>query len=154
DCAVATDPFDDAAPYALATWLPASYLRRLPVGDATHDAVAGYALGASRDEAGVVIGGASGLENRWTIDGAPADRLRPGAVDTRVPIAFLDGLRVTTGGFAARDRASTGGAIGAELRRGTLHHEVEVDAWTGLARAPSVRPSASGSFTVRKQTSE
>jgi hypothetical protein len=153
-CAIATDPFDDAAPYALATWLPASYLRRLPVGDATHDAVAGYALGAARDEAGVVIGGASGLENRWTIDGAPADSLRTGAVDTRVPLAFLDGLRVTTGGFAARDRASTGGTIDAELRRGTPHHEVEVDAWAGLARTPSVAPSASGSFTVRKQTSE
>ncbi|HMG53669.1 MAG TPA: hypothetical protein VK601_09305, partial [Kofleriaceae bacterium] len=32
-CAVATDPLDAATPYALATWLPASYLRRLPVGD-------------------------------------------------------------------------------------------------------------------------
>jgi len=153
-CAVATDPLDAAAPYALATWLPASYLRRLPVGDATHDAVASYALGAGRDEAGVVIGGASGLENRWTIDGAPADSVRTGAADTRVPLAFLDGLRVNTGGFAARDRASTGGTIDAELRRGTPHHEVEAEAWTGLSRAPSVGPTASGSFTVRTLTVE
>jgi hypothetical protein len=102
----------------------------------------------------VVIGGATGLENRWTIDGAPADNLRTGAADTRVPIQFLDGLWVSAGGFSARDRASTGGAIDARLRRGTEHHEVEVDAWTGLSRAPSVGPSASGSFTVRKPTAD
>jgi hypothetical protein len=153
-CAVATDPLDAATPYALSTWLPGSYLRHLPVGDATHDAVAGFALGAGRDEAGVVIGGASGLENRWTIDGAPADSIRTGAVDTRVPLAFLDGMLVSTGGFSARDRASTGGTIDARLRRGTADHEISAEAWTSLSRAPTVRPSAPGSFTVRKLTSE
>ena len=152
DCAVATDPLDPATPYALSTWLSRDYLRRLPVADATHDLVASYALGAGRDGAGVVIGGASGLENRWTIDGAPADNLRTGAADTQVPIQFLDGISVSAGGFSARDRASTGGTIDARLRRGTAHHEVEVDVWTTLARAPSVGPSASGSFTVRKLT--
>jgi hypothetical protein len=150
DCAIATDPLDDATPYALATWLPAGYLRRLPVADATHDAVAGYALGAGGDETGVAIGGATGLENRWTIDGAPADNLRTGAADTRVPLAFLSGLRVQAGGFSARDRTSTGGTIDAELVGGTAHHEVRVDAWTQLARAPSVPPVASGSYTLRR----
>ncbi|HEY0476263.1 MAG TPA: TonB-dependent receptor [Kofleriaceae bacterium] len=153
DCAVATDPLDEATPYALSTWLPGSYLRRLPVGDATHDAVAGYALGAGRDEAGVVIGGATGLENRWTIDGAPADSIRTGAADTRVPLSFLDGLSISAGGFSARDRASTGGTIDARLRRGTAHHEVSADAWIELTRAGTPRPSADGSFTVRKLTS-
>ncbi|TMQ15828.1 MAG: TonB-dependent receptor [Deltaproteobacteria bacterium] len=152
DCAMATDPLDEATPYGLATWLPGSYLRRLPVGDATHDAVASYALGVGRDEAGLVIGGASGLENRWTIDGAPADNIRTGAVDTRVPLAFLDGIMVSAGGFSARDRASTGGAIDARLRRGTADHEVSAEAWTSLSRAATLRPSASGSFTVRKLT--
>ena len=152
DCAVATDPLDDATPFALSTWLPGSYLRRLPVGDARHDAVAGYALGASRDEAGVVIGGASGLENRWTIDGAPADSIRTGGADTRVPLTFLDGVLVSAGGFSARDRASTGGTIDARLRGGTPDHEVSVDVWTELSRAPTSRPSATGSFTVRKLT--
>jgi TonB dependent receptor len=153
-CALATDPLDPATPYALSTWLSRDYLRRLPVADATQDLVASYALGAFRDEAGVVIGGATGLENRWTIDGAPADNLRTGAVDTLVPIQFLDGIWVSAGGFSARDRASTGGTIDARLRRGTEHHELEVDAWTGLSRAPSVPPSASGSFTLRKQTAD
>ena len=153
-CAIATDPLDDATPYALSTWLPGSYLRRLPVGDATHDSVAWYALGASRDEAGPVFGGASGLENRWTIDGAPADNLRTGGADTRVPLSFLDGVLVSAGGFSARDRASTGGTIDARLRRGTEHHEVEADVWTQLTRAASQRPIASGSYTVRHATSD
>ncbi|HEX7839773.1 MAG TPA: hypothetical protein VF469_19995, partial [Kofleriaceae bacterium] len=139
DCAIATDPLDRATPYALSTWLAGSYLRRLPVADATHDAVAGYALGARRDEAGVVIGGASGLENRWTIDGAPADSIRTGAADTRVPLTFLEGIMVTAGGFSARDRASTGGTIDARLVRGTKHHEVTADAWASLTRDGTVR---------------
>lgn len=154
ECSIATDPLAPATPYALSTWLSRDYLRRLPVADATQDLVASYALGAFRDEAGVVIGGATGLENRWTIDGAPADSIRTGAVDTLVPIQFLDGLWVSAGGFSARDRVSTGGMIDARLRRGTEHHEVEVDAWTGLSRAPSILPSASGSFTLRKLTAD
>src|SRR5512138_39530 len=57
NCAIATDPLDDATPYALSTWLAGSYLARLPIGDATHDQLAAYALGASHDEAGPVFGG-------------------------------------------------------------------------------------------------
>jgi hypothetical protein len=149
-CAIATDPLDDATPYALSTWLPSSYLVRLPVADAMHDEVAWYALGASRDEAGPAFGGATGLENRWTIDGAPADGVRIGGADTRVPLAFLRGIAVSAGGFSARDRASTGGTIDARLVRGTAHHEIATDAWLSLVRAPSELPIASGSFTVRR----
>jgi hypothetical protein len=150
NCAIATDPLDDATPYGLSTWLPASYLRRLPVADATHDAVAWYALGASRDDAGPVFGGGSGLENRWTVDGAPADNLRTGAADTRIPLAFLEGILVTAGGFSARDRASTGGTIDARLRRGTAHHELSADVWTQLTRAGRDRPIAANSYDVRR----
>jgi len=149
-CAIATDPLDDATPFGLSTWLPGSYLLRLPVGDATHDRVASYAFGASRDEAGPVFGGATGLENRWTIDGAPADNLRTGGADTRVPLAFLDGIMVSAGGFSARDRASTGGTIDARLRRGTAHHEIQADAWAELTLAGQDRPTAPGSYTVRR----
>src|SRR5262245_36421366 len=148
-CALATDPLDDATPYALSTWLPARALLRLPVGDATHEAVAPYALGASRDGAGVLFGGATGLDNRWTIDGAPADHVRTGGVDTRVPLAFLDGVWVAAGGFAARDRASVGGTIDARLVRGTAHHELAADAWLSIARAASPRPLAPGDYAVR-----
>ncbi len=114
-CASATDPLDPVSPYALRTWLPASYLLKLPVADGRHDGVAHYAVGASRDEAGPAFGGATGLENRWTIEGAPADSMRTGGGDTRVPLTFMARLLVTAGGFAARDRTSTGGTIDVEL---------------------------------------
>jgi hypothetical protein len=146
-CAMATDPLDDATPYALSTWLPASYLLRLPVGDATHDRVASYALGATSSGAGPMFGGATGLENRWTIDGAPADDPRTGGSDTRIPLVFLDELRITAGGFSARDRASTGGTIDARLRRGTAGHEVTADAWATAVREPQ---ALAAGYAVRR----
>jgi hypothetical protein len=150
DCAVATDPHSDATPYALSTWLPASYLRSLPSADRTHEAFASYALGAGTDGAGTTFGGATGLENRWTIDGAPADAIRTGGADTRIPLGFLDGILVTAGGFSARDRTSTGGTIDARLKRGTADHEVTVDAWGSLTGTTATRPIASGAYTLRR----
>jgi len=151
-CARATDPMADAVPYALSTYLSAKYLLTLPVADSTHDQVAGYALGASRDEAGVNFAGANGLENRWTIEGAPADNIRTGGADTKVPLTFLDGITVTAGGFAARDRASTGGTIDAQLRRGTADHEVEAHVWGGLSALARHAPDIPGSYVVRNGT--
>ncbi|HUJ56977.1 MAG TPA: hypothetical protein VLX92_00635 [Kofleriaceae bacterium] len=149
-CVAPTDAMADDDPFALSTWLPAAYLLSLPVADATHDEVVAYAMGASQDEAGPVFAGANGLENRWTIDGAPADNVRTGAVDTRVPLAFLDGILVTNGGFSARDRTSTGGAIDARLRRGGDRHEIEAYAWltwNGEARQQQV---AADTYQVRR----
>jgi hypothetical protein len=149
-CVAPTDPLDDRTGFALATWLPASYLLRLPVADVTHDAVSHYAQGGGRDEAGPTFAGANGLENRWTIDGAPADSVRTGGVDTRVPLVFLDGILVNAGGFAARDRVSTGGTIDARLRRGTPDHQLEArvfGSWNGEARH---RPILPGAYSVRR----
>jgi hypothetical protein len=152
-CVDATDPLSEhAQPYALTTWLPASYLLSLPVADATHDQVAHYALGVSRDETGPSFAGATGLENRWTIEGAPADGLRTGAADTRVPLAFLAGIRVTAGGFTARDRTSTGGTIEAELLRGTAKHEVTTRAYAGWEAEARQRPIGPASYFVRRGT--
>jgi len=151
-CARATDAMADAVPYALSTYLSAKYLRTLPVADSTHEQVAGYALGASRDEAGVNFAGANGLENRWTIEGAPADNIRTGGADTKVPLTFLDGIMVTAGGFAARDRTSTGGTIDAQLRRGTTDHEVEAHVWGGLSALSRHTPYLPSSYVVRSGT--
>ncbi len=151
-CTGATDPLDEnASPYALATWLPSKYLMSLPVADASHDAVAHYALGTSRDDAGVSVAGSNGLENRWTIEGAPADGMRTGAADTRVPLLFLEGMTVTTGGFTARDRTSTGGMIDARLRGGpTTTHEVDAHVWAGYTTEPRQRPIAPATYFVRR----
>jgi hypothetical protein len=150
-CAVASDPLAETESiYGLSTWLSASYLLRLPVGAATHDIVAHYALGAVPDGAGPGFGGASGLENRWLVEGAPADGVRTGVADTRLPLAFLDGMLVTAGGFTARDRASTGGMIDARLRRGTASHVVDARAWAGLTAAARQRGVIRNSYTIRR----
>lgn len=148
-CAQATDRLSEATPYALRTWLPASYLLSLPTADSTQVDVASYALGASRDDAGVSFRGATGLENRWTIDGAPADGLRTGAADTRVPLVFLEGILVEAGGFSARDRTSMGGTIDARLLRGTKDHEVDARVWLGWTSEPRRRPPIPQTYLVR-----
>nr|MDQ3370779.1 hypothetical protein [Myxococcota bacterium] len=148
-CATATDRLDEVSPYALRTWLTASYLLRLPVADSRHDGVAHYGIGASRDEAGPSFAGATGLENRWTIEGAPADNVRTGGVDTRVPLTFMRGMLVTAGGFAARDRTSTGGTIDVELIRGGADHEVAAHAWLGLTAEGRRRPVADSTYALR-----
>lgn len=154
-CAMALDPFDEVSPYALRSWLSADYLLRLPVGDARHDAVASFALGASRDEAGPYFGGASGLENLWTIEGAPGESLRTGNVETRLPLTFIDSLLVVAGGFAARDRASTGGTIDARLRRGGDRRELDAHAWLTLtSTADRTRPIARATYQLRRVTFE
>ncbi|HUS29062.1 MAG TPA: hypothetical protein VMZ53_11145 [Kofleriaceae bacterium] len=150
-CSDASDPLSEREqPYALTTWLPATYLLSLPVADSTHDQVASYGLGASRDETGASFAGATGLENRWTVEGAPADGVRTGAADTRIPLAFLEGIRITAGGFTARDRASTGGTIDAELRRGTKTHEVEARAYLGWEAEARRRPIGPASYFTRR----
>jgi TonB dependent receptor len=150
-CETALDPFDEVSPYALRTWLPGRYLLRLPVADARHDTVASFALGASRDDAGPTFGGATGLENTWTIEGAPVESLRNGNVETRVPLAFLDTLLVTAGGFAARDRTSSGGVIEARLLRGGDRHEQAANAWvTFFTEADRKRPIPRASFQLRR----
>lgn len=148
-CATATDPFAPR-PAGLTTWLPAGYLLALPVADATHDDVAALATGASRDDAGPAFGGATGLENTWTIEGAPVESARTGAVETRVPLLFTTGVRVGAGGFAARDRVGLGGTIEVELVRGGDHHAVDARAWGGLTEDGRERPIASASYQLRR----
>jgi hypothetical protein len=149
-CVAATDPLSDGEPMALQTWLSRDYLMSLPTADASHDQVAHYAMGAGRDEAGPTFRGANGLENRWTVEGAPTDNLRTGASDTNVPLAFLDGILVTAGGFSARDRTSTGGTIDARLRDGTSDHEIDAHAWASW-NAPTRHPDiAPGTYQLRR----
>ena len=149
-CSTARDDFDHVSPYAVRTWLPASYLLKLPVADVEADSVAHFAAGTNRDEAGPAFGGATGLENRWSIEGAPTDNLRTGNFETRVPLTFMEGMLVQAGGFAARDRTSTGGTIDVQLRRGTKDHEIEAYVWGGLQADTTRRPIPESSYQLRR----
>ena len=151
-CVTATDPMSDSDPFALSTWLSSSYLLSLPVADATHDQVASYAMGVGTDGAGVSVAGATGLENRWTIDGAPVEDALTGGVATRVPLVFLEGILVTVGGFSARDRASTGGTIDARLRRGGEHHELLTYAWVSYTAPSKQLPGSPDNYAIETTT--
>jgi hypothetical protein len=83
-CVFASDPLEPA-PGALGFRLDAAWLADLPQTDATQDRLAALAPGVARDPFGVTVPGASGIENRWTIDGAPTDDPRTGGAGTRSP---------------------------------------------------------------------
>lgn len=153
-CASSTDPFDTVSPYALRTWLPSTYTLRLPVADARHDDVVGFAMGASRDDVGPTFGGANGLDNTWTVEGAPTESLRTGNVETRIPLPFTTGVMVTAGGFAARDRAGLGGSVDVELVRGGAKHVVEAYAWAGISAEARERPIPAQTYQLRRAALE
>ena len=151
-CVAATDPFAAMSPYGLTTYLSTSYLRTLPAADATFDTLASHVLGGTNDGAGPSFAGATGLENRWTIDGAPTDDLFSGAAGSRVPLVFLDGITVTTGGFTARDRASTGATIDGTLIRGGATTKIDAYAWLTLPTAAQAFPAQPDAYAPRTGT--
>jgi hypothetical protein len=148
------DPLDPASPFGLFTRLTGDYLQRLPVGDTTVDGVAHWALGASRDETGPVFGGATGLENRWTIEGAAVDSIRTNASDIRVPLLFVQGITIGAGGWTARDRVGLGGSIDVQLVRGGDDHEVRTAVFGGMSTEARQRLIAPGRYFVRRVTSD
>lgn len=148
------DPLDGASPFGLVTILANDYLQRMPVGDTTVDGVAHWALGASRDETGPVFGGATGLENRWTIEGSPVDSIRANASDIRLPLLFVDRITIAAGGWTARDRVGLGGTIDAQLVRGGDKHDVRTAAFGGLSTDARERLLAPGRYFVRRVTTD
>ena len=144
------DPLEPASPFGLFTYLSGDYLQRLPVGDTTVDGVSHWVLGASRDETGPVFGGATGLENRWTIEGAPVDSIRTNAFDIRVPLLFVQGITIGAGGWTARDRVGLGGSIDVQLLRGSDNHTVRTAVFGGLSTDARQRLIAPGRYFVRR----
>ena len=138
----------DDAPAAVTTRLTRARLARIPLADSDVDTAAGLAVGAGRDDSGVFYGGATGLENRWTLDGAPIDSPRTGALDSRVPLAFVDHVTITTAGLSARDRASTGAVIDAALLTGGTAHRAHATAWLGVSAPARTLPIAPGELRL------
>ncbi len=140
-------PVDDQrAPAAWMTRLSAERLARLPLATADLDSGAGLAVGAGRDDAGVHYAGATSVDNRWLLDGAAVDSPRLGTLGVRVPLAFLDELVITTGGFSVRDRAATGAVIDARLREGGDAHVRRGGVWLGVGAPPRLTEVARGEY--------
>lgn len=128
---------DGAAPAALIATLERRYLQRLPVGDADVGAVAGYAAGVGRDDVGLVIGGATGLDTRWTVDGAPIDAPFTGGLGLAVPLAFVERVQVGTGGLGVDSAVGVGGLVDVTLRRAGDRTEADAHVWIGGGAAAS-----------------
>lgn len=131
---------DDAAPAAVETTLGQAYLRRLPLGDGDLASAAALTLGAGRDDVGVFFGGATGLDTRWTVDGAPIDAAYTGGLGLNLPLAFLERVTIGTAGFGAASPASVGGVVDATLVRADGATRGEVTAWLGAGRVAAWLP--------------
>lgn len=137
---------DGTAPAAIETTLGRGYLRRLPVADGDAVLAASHVLGATRDDAGLSWSGASSLDNRWTLEGAPIDEPQFGIMGTRIPIDFIAAVRTRTAGFGARDHAALGATIDVTLREGGPRHDGEARAWLGAGRSPTTPGRVRGEF--------
>lgn len=108
--------------------LKSPQLRNLPLGR-TYADVLTLAPGAFIDRAGnVSIGGASGLENRYLVNGLNVGGLEFGDVMTdrsnasggsNLPLEFVEELQIQTGGYSAEYGGSMGGAINVVTKSGS-----------------------------------
>ena len=89
---------------------------------------------------GIMIDGASGSENRFTVDGLDTTNLRNGTLSGQVLTDFVDQVQVKSSGYNAEYRATTGGVVSAITRSGTNKFNGELgayynnDAWLGHVR--------------------
>jgi hypothetical protein len=144
---------DDASATAtLRERLTRAFLWATGAGDGSQGAAASRARGADVAIDGTVgFAGATGAENRWTIGGFAVDSLATGALETRIPLAFLERVDIVTGGLPASATASTGGIIDARLRGGPGDAWRLARAWAGVsapARGLRAIPERYDPFTL------
>jgi hypothetical protein len=114
----------------------------LPRGRDFTDVVA-FAAGAVFDNqgGGIMIDGASGLENRYVIDGADTTSLLLGRSAVPMRAEFMEEVQVKSAGYMAEYGGAVGGVINAVTRsggnefRGGVLVEVERSEWNGGARS-------------------
>jgi hypothetical protein len=63
-CATASDDLDPVSPYATRTWLPATYLLKLPVADARADTITHFTTNVNHNKTNPAISGTSNLKNQ------------------------------------------------------------------------------------------
>ncbi|MFN0253452.1 MAG: TonB-dependent receptor domain-containing protein [Kofleriaceae bacterium] len=81
--------------------------------------VAGNTPGTHNDGVGLAVGGATGLENRFLVDGIDITGLTYGQQGTPVLTEFIEEIEVISGGFGAEWGRAVGGIINTITKSGT-----------------------------------
>jgi hypothetical protein len=100
----------------------------------------------------VNISGATGLENKYFIDGVEVTEPSRGTTGTNLPYNFIKEIEVTTGGYEAEYRSSLGGIVNVITHSGSNEFHGQAfgffanNRFAGNPRQPSLRPGT-GDFT-------
>lgn len=111
--------------------------------------------GASADQTGVTVFGATGAENSYVIDGLNTTSVGSGQSGSTLPLDFFEAIEVKTGGYMPEFGRSTGGIFNLSLRRGgnEFHGDVFAYLRPGFLRANPVPVSRYGEAIARQDLS-
>jgi outer membrane receptor protein involved in Fe transport len=139
---VAAAPAIDPVSTAIGSGLDASQFEQLPISRRDYQSIIKILPHANESFVGdaVAIGGSTGLENTYYVDGANVTDLTFGARGTRLPWNFIESVRIRTGGYQAEYGKALGGIVDAVTYSGG--NEVELDVFgffSGSALADTPR---------------
>jgi outer membrane receptor protein involved in Fe transport len=138
-------PIIDVKQNAASLSLQSELIDRIPKGrDFTSVVTSAPGTNSEAKSGGLQIDGASGSENRFTIDGLDTTSLRTGTSAKELLVDFVAEVQVKSSGYNAEYRATTGGVLSAITKSGSNSYHGSVgsyysnDKWLGDVR-PSLR---------------
>ena len=116
------------------------FLEKIPIPTRDAIAAAGVQPGVQNDGVGLAVGGSTGLENRFFVDGIDITGLTYGDAGTPVHNEFVEEIEVLTGGYNAEWGRAIGGIVNIVTRRGSNRLRGSVfGTWSpGFLTAPRV----------------
>jgi hypothetical protein len=116
----AESPLIDVKQNASSAVVTQERLDRIPKGrDFTNALTAVPGANIEARAGGVSVGGASGSENRFVVDGIDTTNLQNGSSGKTVPFDVISEVQVKTGGYNAEFPGATGGVVNAVTKTGT-----------------------------------
>jgi len=110
----------DVGSSRLATSWDAQAIENLPLANTTFEALIEKAPGAFVDPSGSVsLGGATGLENQYVLDGVNVTGLEYGQLGTRLSSTFVRELQINSAGYAAEYGGAMGGTVNVITKSGS-----------------------------------
>ncbi len=106
---------------AVSTQISMEEARQIPVGDTSRDftSVVEMSPTASRDSSGISLAGTSGVESKYTVEGANVNNPSFGSVGATIVQEFIDTVEVTESGYDAEFGGASGGQVSARLQSGS-----------------------------------